>query len=226
MTEIQYTYWHVRNPVNGLVYGYGGVKLFPRQLLKDAKEWKIDLATSIGAKFKVLPRTIGSTEFNCDPETAWRSGFREAAKLASKLIKNQVDTETDPPTVKARAATFPLLVHELIKGVYDIFGTHGLPDDPKQAEMIMGAEDTLPAEIWDMRLGPIFWEKFQASYPLELFDEDKRHIQHYLFMRFSKLPAEDFFKFAKSVLNGDPSANKAVQRMVDEIVSDLKITRI
>jgi hypothetical protein len=145
-----------------------------------------------------------------------------AASGEGQIGQSEVDTETDPPTVKARAATFPLLVHELIKGVYDIFGTHGLPDDPKQAEMIMGAEDTLPAEIWDMRLGPIFWEKFQASYPLELFDEDKRHIQHYLFMRFSKLPAEDFFKFAKSVLNGDPSANKAVQKMVDEIVSDLK----
>ena len=145
-----------------------------------------------------------------------------AASGEGQIGQSEVDIETDPPTVKARAATFPLLVHELIKGVYDIFGTHGLPDDPKQAEMIMGAEDTLPAEIWDMRLGPIFWEKFQASYPLELFDEDKRHIQHYLFMRFSKLPAEDFFKFAKSVLNGDPSANKAVQRMVDEIVSDLK----
>lgn len=87
--------WHVKNPVNGLTYGYGGVKLFPTQLLKDAKEWKIDLATSIGAKFKVLPRTIGTTEFNCDAETAWRSGFREAAKLASKIIKNQVDAETD-----------------------------------------------------------------------------------------------------------------------------------
>ena len=145
-----------------------------------------------------------------------------AASGEGQIGQSEVDTETDPPTVKARAATFPLLVHELIKGIYDIFGTHGLPDDPKQAEMIMGSEDTLPAEIWDMRLGPIFWEKFQDAYPLELFDEDKKHIQHYLFMRFSKLPAEDFFKFAKSVLKGDPSANKAVQRMVDEIVSDLK----
>lgn len=145
-----------------------------------------------------------------------------AASGEGQIGQSEVDNETDPPTVRARAATFPLLVHELIKGVYDIFGTHGLPDDPKQAEMIMGSEDTLPAEIWDMRLGPIFWEKFQSAYPLELFDEDKRHIQHYLFMRFSKLPAEDFFKFAKAVLNGDPTGTQAIQRMVDEIVSDLK----
>ena len=139
-----------------------------------------------------------------------------------QIGQTKVDAKTNPPTVKARAATFPLLIHELIKGIYEVFGTHGLPDDPKQAEMVMGMEDTLPAEIWDMRLGPIFWEKFVQAYPIELFEDDKVHIQHYLFMRFSKLDAKEFFKFAKAVLNGSPEGVRAVQRMVDEIVSDLK----
>jgi hypothetical protein len=110
-----------------------------------------------------------------------------AGSGGGQMGQSEVDDETDPPTVKARAGTFPLLVHELVKGVYEVFGTHGLPDDPKQAEMIMGAEDTLPAEIWDSRLGPIFWEKFTESYPIEVFDEDKKHLQHHLFFRFSKL---------------------------------------
>ena len=145
-----------------------------------------------------------------------------AGSGSGQIGQTSVDPDTDPPTVKARAATFPLLIHELIKGIYEIFGTHGLPDDPKQAEMVMGSEDTLPAEVWDMRLGPIFWEKFTAAYPIELFDEDKKHIQHYLFMRFSKLEPEEFFKFAKAVLSGNQQGEKAVQRMVDEIVSDLK----
>jgi hypothetical protein len=145
-----------------------------------------------------------------------------AASGGGQMGQTSVDPETDPPTVKARATTFPLLIHELIKGIYEIFGTHGLPDDPKQAEMIMGSEDTLPAEIWDMRLGPIFWEKFQDAYPMELFDEDKKHIQHYLFMRFSKLDAEEFFRVAKLILKGDPQGEKFIKRLVDEIVSDLK----
>lgn len=139
-----------------------------------------------------------------------------------QIGQTEIDPETDPPTVKARAMTFPLLIHELIKGVYEIFGTHGLPDDPKQAEMIMGSEDTLPSEIWDMRIGPIFWEKFTQTYPSELFDEDKKHIQHYLFMRFSKLDAKDFIKLAQSILRGDPESQNVIQRMVNEIVSDLK----
>ena len=139
-----------------------------------------------------------------------------------QMGQSEVDEETDPPTVKARAGTFPLLIHELVKGIYEVFGTHGLPDDPKQQEMVMGAEDTLPAEIWDSRLGPVFWEKFLETYPDELFDEDKKHIQHYLFMRFSKLNAQEFFRVAKLILKGDPQGKEFIKRMVDEIVSDLK----
>ena len=139
-----------------------------------------------------------------------------------QMGQSEVDTETDPPTVKARAMTFPLLVHELVKGIYEIFGTHGLPDDPRQQEMIMKAEDTLPAEIWDSRLGPIFWEKFVQAYPMELFDDDMKHIQHYLFMRFSKLNAEEFFRVAKLILSGSPQGTQFIQRMVNEIVTELK----
>ena len=139
-----------------------------------------------------------------------------------QMGQSEVDEETDPPTVKAKAVTFPLLVHELIKGVYEIFGSHGLPDDPRQQEMILNAEDTLPSEIWDSRLGPIFWEKFMASYPIELFDEDKKHIQHYLFMRFSALNAEEFMKVSKMILKGDPLGQQFIQGMVNEIVKDLK----
>ena len=139
-----------------------------------------------------------------------------------QMGQSKVDEETDPPTVSAKAVTFPLLVHELVKGIYEIFGSHGLPDDPRQQEMILNAEDTLPSEIWDSRLGPIFWEKFMASYPMELFDEDKKHIQHYLFMRFSALDAKEFFRIAQLILNDDPKGKQFIQRLVDGIVNDLK----
>lgn len=146
---------------------------------------------------------------------------RMAASGQGQMGQSEVDDQTDPPTVRARAGTFPLLIHELIKGVYEIFGTHGLPDDPRQAEMVLGAEDTLPAEIWDSRLGPIFWEKFQESYPDEIFEEDQRYIQHYLFARFSKLSAEEFMKIAELILKGDQKGKDFIKRMVDEIVSEL-----
>jgi hypothetical protein len=61
-----------------------------------------------------------------------------------------------------------------------------------------------------------------ASYPIELFDEDKKHIQHYLFMRFSALNAEEFMRVAKMILSGDPKGQQFIQRMVDGIIKELK----
>ena len=135
--------------------------------------------------------------------------------------KEEVDIETDPPTVRARGLFFPILIHELIKGTMEVLGTQGLPDDPKQAEMVMASTDTLANEVWDLRLGPVIWEKFLTAYPERLFDEDKKFIQSYLFARFSALSSEEFFNLAKMILRGDAKATSILDKMVTEIVNHL-----
>jgi len=136
--------------------------------------------------------------------------------------KEEVDDSTDPPTIKAKGLFFPILVHEIIKGVYEVMGTQGLPDDPKAAEMVMASQDTLPYEIWDLRLGPVFWEKFTQSYPDKLYEDDMREIQNYLFSRFSALTTEEFFEVAKMILSGSEEGKKIVSNMVDEIIEELQ----
>ena len=131
--------------------------------------------------------------------------------------KEEVDIETDPPTVKARGLFFPILIHELIKGTMEVLGTQGLPDDPKQAEMVMASTDTLANEVWDLRLGPVIWEKFLTAYPERLFDEDKKFIQSYLFARFSALSSDEFFNLAKMILRGDAKATSILDKMVNHL---------
>ena len=134
----------------------------------------------------------------------------------------EIDETTDPPTIRAKGLFFPVLVHELIKGVYEVLGTQGLPDDPRAAEMVMGAEDTLPYEVWDLRLGPVIWEKFTEAYPDKLFEDDMREIQNYLFSRFSSLTTDEFFEVARMILSGSEEGKKIVSNMVDEIIDELK----
>ena len=134
----------------------------------------------------------------------------------------EVDDTTDPPTIKAKGLFFPILVHELLKGVYEVLGTQGLPDDPKAAEMVMMSQDTLPYEIWDLRLGPVIWEKFIEAYPENLFEDDLKEIQNYLFSRFSALSTEEFFEVAREIISGTEKGKKIVKRMVDEIIEELR----
>jgi len=136
--------------------------------------------------------------------------------------KEEVDPDTDPPTVKAQGITFPVLVHELIKGVMEVLATQGLPDDPRQAQMVMDSEDTLVAEIWDLRLGPVIWEKFREAYPYELLQDDKLEIQNYLFSEFSRMDAKDLFRLSKDILAGNEEGKEGLREIVKGIIEEMK----
>jgi len=86
--------WRSENPVNDLVYGYGGVKLLPRMKTIEMDTSRADMTTSISDRFKAIDETSNITAFNTDSFSAWRSGFRECAKLASRVIDRQLDSET------------------------------------------------------------------------------------------------------------------------------------
>jgi hypothetical protein len=86
--------WYSHNPVNGLEYGYGGIKLFSKTHFQTAQAGVIDTATSVG-DVKVMPVVACETRFNTDEFSTWKSAFRECAKLSSRLIKKQLNKETE-----------------------------------------------------------------------------------------------------------------------------------
>ena len=87
--------WLSTNPINGLIYGYGGVKLLPKQKTIDIDTVTTDMTTSISKNFKLINNISNVTEFNTDEYSTWRSAFRECVKLSSKAIDRSYDTETD-----------------------------------------------------------------------------------------------------------------------------------
>lgn len=87
--------WRSVNSVNDLVYGYGGVKLFPTQLTLDMDTNTTDMTTSISKNFKPMNQISNVTVFNTDPFSTWKSAFRECVKLSSKIIDRQKNTETE-----------------------------------------------------------------------------------------------------------------------------------
>jgi len=93
-TECVYT-WRSLNPVNKLIYGYGAVKLFPKRQLLQAKEFKVDMTTTIGCPFVPKFQISNITAFNTDPFSTWKGAFREATKLASSIIPNGDNTDNE-----------------------------------------------------------------------------------------------------------------------------------
>ncbi len=88
--------WKSLNLINRLEYGHGGVKLIPRHIILNAdRDVAVDITTSIGANIKIIDEVSNINNFATSPFNAWRTAFRECAKLASGIIASQVQEETD-----------------------------------------------------------------------------------------------------------------------------------
>ena len=109
--------WRSVNPINDLEYGYGGIKLFPRQATIDMDTSRPDMTTSISRHFKPIKVVSNITAFNTGPFETWKSAFRECAKLSSKVIDRQKTGETDE-----RLKTWTTVGHDRPFGEYALAG--------------------------------------------------------------------------------------------------------
>ncbi|MFJ4854393.1 hypothetical protein [Streptomyces sp. NPDC088730] len=73
--------WRAVNAVNGLTYGYGGLKLIRRSALREMGE-AVDVLAALPGRIEFARHTAGITRFNQSPFHAWKAGFRECAMLA------------------------------------------------------------------------------------------------------------------------------------------------
>ena len=92
LTPAVYT-WRSLNPVNQLIYGFGGIKLFWKEMAF-AFSQGIDVSTSLNIPYKIVTERASITRFNASPLEAWRGAFRECVKLSSLCISRQKDKET------------------------------------------------------------------------------------------------------------------------------------
>jgi hypothetical protein len=84
--------WRAVNPVNGLVYGYGGLKLVRRRALRDLGR-AVDVLAALPGRIEFCPQVAGVTRFNQSPFHTWKAGFRECAMLARGSEYGMADDE-------------------------------------------------------------------------------------------------------------------------------------
>lgn len=140
--------------------------------------------------------------------------------------KESVDRNTQPPTIIARAVNFPILVHELIKGVMEVLAIKGRPKDEEGNETdfedVESSEDTLEKEMWDLRLGPAIWERVRNRFPEEiLVDEDKYRMQLILFSHIIQKPAKEFLIFMKEILSNSERGGQLMNLLYTAIEQEI-----
>ena len=147
--------------------------------------------------------------------------IKQMGGSASGAGKEQVERPEDEDGVAkviARGINFPVLVHELIKGVLELFAIQGRPEDEETYDEVESSEDTLEKEMWDLRLGPAIYDRLRSQFPEDIvIDENKKELQNYLLVEIFKLPAKKFLVFMREVLQGTEKGKRLMNELMEGI---------
>lgn len=91
---------------------------------------------------------------------------------------------------------FPFLFIETVKGLLQLFASHGLPDDKKIAMFVLKQTEFLNAESWYKRYGVNLWKLLFANNKI-----DTELIPHYM-MNFSMLGYDDMLERLPEIFSG------------------------
>jgi hypothetical protein len=152
------------------------------------------------------------------------SGIGGAVQLKdSDNDENDEDGDGAPDTViNAYGLIFPILCHEVIKGLEESKGRYGDPEDAEVRQIVQQKTDTLPMESWTLRLGPEIVEKIRFALPDEVFDEDNYGLINWFQMELYKLPAEDFIKIIGNAISEDSSKQSKAKESFKDVLKVAK----
>ena len=110
------------------------------------------------------------------------------------------DEDEEQFVIKARAICFPMLVHEIVKGLYEIVGTEGFGADKEKNQAIVNTVDKLSNEPNDLRFGKFIYDAISDLYNSVNVNDPR--VRELLFTEIYKLPEEEFVNFIENAVNG------------------------
>jgi hypothetical protein len=126
-------------------------------------------------------------------------------KKGDKLTEANAQDEETYPVIKVRAMDLIMLIHETVKGIYELIMANAIPADPKLARKIHAETDSLKNEQEDVKYGP-FIAADVRDYVNDLIKRKvdssriSNNLREFIYARMSMLPAEIFTELIKNIL--------------------------
>lgn len=142
-------------------------------------------------------------------------------KMQGGESEMEYDEENEQFVIKAKAICYPMLVHEIVKGLYEIIGTEGFGSDKEKNQAIVGAIDKLSNEPEDLRFGKFVYDAINNLYVNSNIDDAR--VRELFFAEVYKLEDDEFFPFIENAVNNEltsPQKKWAIDTMKD-IAKDL-----
>ena len=132
------------------------------------------------------------------------------------------------PMIKAIGVDFPMLLHETVKGIYELIAAAYLPSEDseekeiKKAKVVKMATTSFEDEAEDFRYGPYIAGALR-DFINDCEGSDRYpNMREYVFGRMVLLEAKEFLSLMKGILDKKDSAKKQIEEMISEIIDEIR----
>jgi len=115
--------------------------------------------------------------------------------------KMEWDENTKHFVIKARAICFPMLVHEIIKGLYEIIGQEGFTSDAEKNKAIIKGADKLSNEPRALRDGKFIFDAIRDVYNKSNIKDGR--VPELFLKALYRLEGDELFLFADNAINDE-----------------------
>ena len=126
------------------------------------------------------------------------------------------------PIIRARGVDFVMLIHEAVKGIYELIASRGIPADTTLASNVFLNTETFEDEAEDFRYGPPIAAALRDFINANRKTNQYPNVREFVFGKMIEMPAERFLALMKEILMKTPEARNQVDRLIDEVVSELE----
>ena len=115
---------------------------------------------------------------------------------------------------------FPILCHEIIKGLEEAKGRHGHSQNKSIRDKVRGAVDVLSNEPMQLRIGPEIVEKLRNALPNSMFDDSNKGLINWFHILLYQIPAQEFLEIIGNAISEDASKVKKATSRFEEIMKE------
>jgi hypothetical protein len=127
--------------------------------------------------------------------------------------------EEKPDTkIIAEGIIFPILTHEIIKGIKAANARFGLPSEPGMREKVKSQVDILSNEPMQLRIGPEVTEMIRVALPDEMFDPSNKGLINWFEIELYQIPAQEFLEIIGNAISNDEAKNKKATQRFEELM--------
>ena len=177
--------------------------------------------------------TADKSGFSGSVTVEWNTDEEENSEELAQRILSELENGTEVPeeaeelfaqtgpTINALGTDFAMLLHESVKGIYELIAAVGIPDDEETAETVIMNTDSLADEIEDLRYGPEIaadLRDFISTFPEY---DTIPNLREHVFGKMMAMDAKDFLDLMYMILNEDSKAKPVVQEFIDEVAEEI-----